>query len=432
MIELHPNTEVGHSCPICNTALSVEDWHVPGMRMVAELICPECDRRFFGDLPVGHGLVYPALIQAETRDVYQEVENNWFGNWLQESYTDRKDEKVSIDKEVDSGVSKPIILNCLDGLYGHSLLKLLNAQYYIDERPKYDLIVLIPSNLNWLVPEGVAGVWSFNMPLSRSKEWNDWISREIKSYFSNFDQVWASFAFSHPHPNDYTISRFTGVQPFSQKSWSETTPKVTYIWRDDRLWAPSRHSSKIHRKAPGIVYWVAEKLGLELGVYAQRRNVVRLAKYLRSTVPNIEFTVAGLSQPGGLPDFIDDIRTDSPDDKYEQKLCKAYSESHIVVGIHGSNMLLPSGHAGSVVELVPPTRWGNMTQDLLFEHDIGNRESIYNYRHIPSSTSPNEVADILRSLLKNQPQNTLHMDRKWTQHKPLNHKKLRSRWKKVD
>ncbi|QAY18884.1 hypothetical protein [Halorubrum ezzemoulense] len=432
MIELHPNTEVDHSCPICNTDLPVEDWHIPGMRMVAELLCPECDCRFFGDLPVGHGLVYPALVHAETGEVYQEVENNWFANWLEESYADRKHEQVPINKETEHDISKPIVLNCLDGLYGHSLLKLLNAQYYLDKKPNYDLIILIPSNLKWLVPEGVAGVWSFDIPLSRAREWNDWISQEVKSFLKQFDQVWGSVAFSHPHPEDYDITRYTDIQSFPLDSWSEMTPTVTYIWRDDRLWAPSRHSSQTSKKACGTIYWAAEKLGINLRKGKQRRNVVRLAKNLKSAFPRIEFTVAGLGQPGGLPDFITDARTTSFDNNTEQKLCDKYSESHVVIGIHGSNMLLPSAHAGSVVELVPPKRWGNMTQDLLFGHGTGNRESIYSYRHVPRSTAPKEVAIIVRSLLEKRPQNTLHMAQKWTCHESIDYKEHRSRWKQVD
>lgn len=432
MLKLDPLPAVNYKCPECGEQLSIIDYHIPGMRTVAELECSKCDRRYYVDLPLGHGLVYPAMVNAETGNVYQEAESNWFGDWLRESYDDRKDVPVSINKEVNKDINKPIILNCLDGLYGHSLLKLLNAQYYIDEKPDFDLIVLIPSNLKWLVPSDVAGVWSFDFSLSQGKEWNDWISREIKSFLSQFENVWASVAFSHTYPDDYDISRFTDVKPFSIDRWSESTPTVTYIWRDDRLWAPSRHSAGFSKQARGTVYWAAEKSGLNLGIYEQRHNVARLAKSLKSKIPNIEFTVAGLNQPGGLPDFITDIRTATPDDEYEKKLCNAYAKSHTVVGIHGSNMLLPSAHAGSVIELVPPKRWGNMTQDLLFEHDIGHRESIYQYRHIPRSTSPAEVAAIVQSLLERKPHNRLHMARKWTDHESLNIQERRSKWKSVD
>jgi len=428
MIRLQPVSDTEFCCPICDVPLSEEDWYVPGMRMLAKMECPDCCRQFYGDLPVGHGLVYPSLINAETGEVYNRYGGDWFANWLKDSFATRRDRKVTIDKDHRQKLNNPLILNCLDGLYGHCLLKLLNAQYHIDKQPEQDLIVLIPSNLKWLVPEGVTAVWSFDIPPSRGKEWNDWIAREIESFLTEFDQVCASVAFSHPHPRDYDISRFSGVEPFSLDSWSKIKPTVTYIWRNDRLWAPTRSSPKIIRKVRGTLYALGKKTGWNLGRHEQRRNVITLGKELKSLLPDIEFTVAGLSQPGGLPDPITDLRTATPDKETEQELCKQYSQSHVVVGVHGSNMLLPSGHAGSVVELVPTTRWGNMTQDLLFEHNLESRQSIFNYRHVPITTPPKEVALIIESLISKKPRHSLHMARDWTRHEDLDHKQLRETW----
>ncbi|WP_332897136.1 MJ0042-type zinc finger domain-containing protein [Haladaptatus sp. CMSO5] len=428
MIKLHPVPEFDLNCPECDVALLVKDWYIPGMRMLAEVKCPQCGRKFYGDLPVGHGLVYPALVDIESGEVYNEFGGDWFANWLETCYSEQKHESIQIEKTKNKTINRPIVLNCLDGLYGHSLLKLLNAQYYLDSTPEYDLFVIVPSNLKWLVPDGVAMVWSIEISLPRGKEWNDWLAKEIKSFLTEFDEAWASMAFSHPHPDDYNISRFTGVEPFALNSWPETTPTVTYIWRDDRLWAPTRSSVQFLRRARGTAYRLGEKLGQNLAIYEQRHNVETLATELKSAFPEINFAVAGIGEPGGLSDSITDLRTPSPNANAERELCRQYSNSHVVVGVHGSNMLLPSAHAGSVVELVPPDRWGNMMQDLLFENEFDYRQSVFVNRHIPTSTPPERVASIVESLIKDRLRHSLHMERKWNHHGIVNYSDLRFEW----
>lgn len=37
------------------------------------------------------------------------------------------------------------------------------------------------------------------------------------------------------------------------------------------------------------------------------------------------------------------------------------------MGVHGSNMLLPSAHARATLVLMPRKRWGNFIQDILFQ-----------------------------------------------------------------
>ena len=61
-------------------------------------------------------------------------------------------------------------------------------------------------------------------------------------------------------------------------------------------------------------------------------------------------------------------------------------------------MLLPSAHAGAVLELVPVNRCGNLLQDILFApRDI--RETSFRNRFLPIDTSVNIVAKIIASLL---------------------------------
>src|SRR5262249_4871053 len=166
MIRLHPVPEAEFTCPACGRELRADDWYVPGMRTLAELTCPGCGRRYFGDLPSGFGLQYPMLLDRETGEVHDPAGVPWFADLLGRSYAERTSAPLPLEVEVHRPLERPILLDCLDGLYGHALLKLLNAQYYLDHGPDFDLVVLLPRWLRWLAPAGAAAVWTVDLPLS--------------------------------------------------------------------------------------------------------------------------------------------------------------------------------------------------------------------------------------------------------------------------
>lgn len=378
MIHLHSCPDSNHRCPHCGTALSPIDWYIPGMRMLAELNCPDCDRQYYGDLPAGGGLYYPMLLDRRTGQVFDAHGVPWFADWLEKSYANRTDTVVSLTVESFAPLHNPVLLNCLDTLYGHCLLKLLNAQVYLDRHADHDLIVLTPSSLRWMVPNGVAAIWSVDWPLHDGTQWNDHLADQIHERISALGECQLSVALSHPHPADFDIERFTGVRPFPIDGWSRTMDKpiVTFIWRDDRAWNPHRLS--------------------------QAQAVTQLADALRTAWTAIRFCVVGLGTPAGLPDWIDDLRQPDLDQPTERRWCRQYAASHLVVGVHGSNMLLPSAHAGVVLDLMPPDRWGNAMQDILTPAR-DPREAVLRCRLLPSTISPQELAQIADQTLRHFP-----------------------------
>lgn len=238
-VPLHPTTEAAHECPHCRVRLGVEGWHIPGMRNLADLRCTRCGREFYGDLAAGQALYTPMLLEKATGVVHDVHRVDWFAGWLRESYARRADAPVPFEVlELRPVARHVVLLNCLDTLYGHSLLKLLNAQHYIDHRRDVDLVVLVPSFLAWMVPDGAAQVWVVGLPLRRGTEWNDWLAREIRRRVETFESVSLSHALSHPRPDEYDIERFTRVTPFPLEEWGARLerPTVTFIWRDDRPW----------------------------------------------------------------------------------------------------------------------------------------------------------------------------------------------------
>ena len=313
------------------------------------------------------------------------------------SYLRRVEEQVRIEIEMREQATDIVILNCIDWLYGHSLLKLLNAQTHLDAADGNGLVVLVPERLRWLVPDGVAEVWSITLTQRDGLRWNDWIGQELKRQASRFDRVWLSGAVSHPHPSNVQLSRFSRVAPFDISKWDELPPTVTFIWREDRTWPPPKGVSRF---VNALLYRLRVSWSERYSISRQRRAVTRLYRMLREVVEGVNVSVVGFgdSAPEIAGCYVS--VSSSPSPRLEKEWCERYAQSQVVVGVHGSNMLLPSGHSGSVVELVPNDRWPNFMQDILPTRTDA-REAVYCNRFLPLGTPFQEIATCIETLIRN-------------------------------
>lgn len=126
----------------------------------------------------------------------------------------------------------------------------------------------------------------------------------------------------------------------------------------------------------------------------QNKKIVSLFKKLRMIFPEILYTVAGAGTATRFPDWIEDQRTTEFSAQTERHLCRVYSESKVIIGVHGSNMLLPSAHAGITIDLMPKERWGNFAQDIIFqETDV--RQAAHRYRFFPVQISTKALAELI-------------------------------------
>lgn len=420
MIPLHPLPDSYHDCPYCQVALKARGWYVPGMRNLADLSCERCGREFYGDLTAGQALYTPLLLEKETGQVFDPYDVHWFAEWLRKSYSTRTDSPLPFTAQECKPLGKQaVLLNCLDTLYGHSLLKLLNAQYYLDQRPDLDLIIMIPRFLEWMVPEGAAEVWIVDLPLRHGTEWNDWLARKIHQRIERRDTCHLGIAFSHPHPDDYSIERFTGVRPFPIDEWESRLEKqatVTFIWREDRLWDESAATTKSDLFASARLNALKQRVtNNAASLREQRRRVLSLANALREKWPTLDFAVVGLGVSSKFPAWMSDLRVEKVDAATERAWCERYASSHVVIGIHGSNMLLPSAHAGAVIELMPSERWGNFLQDILYpSYDC--RETLFRCRIVPASVTPWALAQLLDSMLRHHDNLQLTMGSEFCRH----------------
>ena len=383
--------------------LSLVNWHIGGMRMLAELRSTSTGETYFGDLPAGHGLLYPSLMRSSDLRTFGSSNNSWFAKLLVKSFKNKEKKHVAIGIERNNcNLQDAIIVNCIDYQFGHSLLKLFNTAHYFELAKKKDLILLIPSSLRWLCPEGLGEIWSVPISFSDGWKWFARLDEDLHKEVKRFRSVKLDWGLPHPSPSEIDVSQFSGQKPFQIVDWmkGDNPVTVTMIWRDHRVWdAPD-----ILGWRSGVQWRLLNRLGFRPDSRVwQQRAFVEYAEDLHQRIKGLRLAVAGLGRaPAPWPSFIEDRTHSKPDEACERGWIQLYSQSHLVVGMHGSNMLLPTAHAGAAVILMPDEKWRNIAQDSF------NRESnprLYSARniYIPASTSAAVTAQISCSLLERLP-----------------------------
>jgi hypothetical protein len=114
---------------------------------------------------------------------------------------------------------------------------------------------------------------------------------------------------------------------------------------------------------------------------------------------NYQLTLAGLGKYGNFTSYVEDKRIQGFSEKEERDTCQVYAESELVIGVHGSSMLLPSGHAGMTVSMMPSKRWGNFAEDILSTCNDARLAS-FQQRIIPLNLSLFDTIDICIDMLK--------------------------------
>ncbi|QIZ71559.1 hypothetical protein [Oxynema aestuarii] len=384
MLKIKPNIEIKATCPHCQNYLSSNGVLWQGIHVCYEATCSECNTAIVGDLPVGHADPYSFQVDLEKGILFGgDLGRKELGEPLFDSLQNPAQEAIEIKKEVFKELNKVIILNCIDCLYGHSLLKLLNAQRHLEVHPELGLIAIVPQLLRWMVPDGVAEIWTVNLPLKRSKLYFPVFDRFVREECQRFEEIYVSKAYSHP--GYFDISRFTKV---AKHNFESPDFRITFIWREDRLLL-KQFSFKLLKKL-GLVKW---------GFALQNRRIVKVFSEIKKKIPKAKFSVTGLGTSTKFPDWIDDKRVTKFDEKTERKICEIYAESRLVIGIHGSNMLLPSAHAGMTIDLMPTDRWGNFAQDILYQEE-DPRFASFRYLYLPLSVPLKELGFIAGTMVQ--------------------------------
>ena len=168
MIQLKPSPKNSAACPECGSLkLMVSGIRFESVNVLADCTCTLCRFPFYRVLPVGHMVGRTLFIGKITGRLYQDAEcPEWLSHALQKSHTYNRKMDVAIERKVFKPCKRVVILNALDYLYGHVLLKLYNAFYHLDHEKEIGLIIIIPKMFEWLIPKGCAEVWVVDLKLS--------------------------------------------------------------------------------------------------------------------------------------------------------------------------------------------------------------------------------------------------------------------------
>lgn len=392
MIEIKPNLQHRSHCPDSGKVLKPLKVLWQGARVCVVSESP-AGGEIIDELRIGHAAktAYSINLAKGTTFSDDSYAEDFLAKPLLKSLQNPQTEQLEIGQEIFKSYQRVIILNCIDYLYGHSLLKLLNAQRHLESHPDFGVIVIVQKFLRWMVPEGVAEVWTVPISLKNGQCYYPSFDEFVGKQLERFDEVYVSEAYSHP--SRFDISKFTGVpkHDFDQEAY-----KITFVWREDRLWCNN------------LIFKVCRKLKLlQIPLSIQNWNVRRLFTKMRTLLPSAKFAVAGLGKSTNFPEWIEDFRVDKFDEKTEQEMCQVYSESRLVIGIHGSNMLLPSGHAGMTIDMIEE-RWGNFAQDILYQ-ESDPRLASFRYRYLPLATSLSNLAHIASEMILKRSDFYFHM-----------------------
>jgi FkbM family methyltransferase len=358
---LRPEPERAGECPRCGDPLRVRALRLPGWRLLVDGDCGSCGRRYLQDLPTGHGLVYPASLDLATGELHDPVGGGWFARRLERSYLRPDGQPVALEVRGDAGGAPAVLLPCLDPVYGHALLKLLNATRHLRDGARA-LVVLIPAALEALVPDGVAETWIVGEPVGRLGGWLLELEPRLARELDRLGDCVLSPAFPHPHPSTYDL----GLHVAGIDAERSGEPSIVLALRDDRTWGADRA--------------------------AQARNVGELWERLRERLPARAGCAAiGVGEPGGLPAGFCDLRASAPDVARERAWLARLRGADLAIGVHGSHLLLPSGLACATIELLPASRFGNALQATL----VRERDPVLAlaaHRTIPGSDDLSDVA----------------------------------------
>lgn len=318
MIQIKPLANLALPHPTTGSPLQIRRVTMSNCYCLGEV---ELDRGEPGllTLPTAAELYVPQLWNLRTQEVFCARTDWWSslsGDMTQPVVTDSRLEVI-----VNRPVKQAVLLNCLDHVYGHALGRLLNATLDFQRFGTRDLVVLVPNALRHLVPAEVAEIWVYHGSWSQARRPNPCIEQEFARLYAQVDTLWLSPA-AMIMPERMDISQH-GVTPATSSART-----IVYSYREDETWGGS--------------------------LLAQKRNLERLGAKLR-LLPGIdELWVQGLGTQAQRSHWrnwqVDVVK--KPDMATEQRFATRLSQTLICIGTQGSNLMLPSALAWSVIELL--------------------------------------------------------------------------------
>lgn len=400
MIQIYPVIE--DCISYLDFPFQVEEIVFSGMRVFAK-IHSEKDELYWVDLPVAHGLFYPFYFEDKQRVAYPSDEKNWYYKALNKTI-ETLDSSFTFPIEIrHSKLSDELlVLNTIDIYYGHVLLKLLSLTHYLENEKGKDFLVIVPKFLSWFVPKSCNAI-IVDIPLRSGANHISNLDVPVKRIVDQYSKVFLSKAYSAPHPKDVKLDLHTSVVPASVASLLENTlvNKVAFIWREDRTILAGTF---IENAAMSIKNRFRINFPMKILVLYQKLYVNRLFKKMSRKIDNLEFHVIGFGSANFFSKGIIKNLVQKPSASQDLEWNSLYSQMKLVIGVHGSNMLFPSGYSPMTLEILPSDRLYNYLQDITLNSPADCRDILHRYRFLPTRTRIGYVSKVAIAMISNYKQ----------------------------
>jgi glycosyltransferase involved in cell wall biosynthesis len=400
MIRLKPDPENFYTCPECQAGNPlVHEFQFESVNVFVNCTCSACGFAFDQVLPVSHTVDNPLAYGRVNKKEYMGTDcPEWLSASVFKSHVEIKHNKIPIERIIFKQHEQVVILNTLDSLYGHVLLKLYNAFYHLAEEKNIGLIIILPKIFKWLIPKGCAEVWIIDLKLSELIYGYSSLQKFVAEQLPRFQSVYLSKAYSHPTITTTDIEQLTGVSPFNLENFSTQKPVITFILREDRWWFSNPTDYWFYRlcRKLNILSWGARILTLK-----QNQLVRKTIQKIKYQLPDASINVIGIGEKSIVEEHVIDYRTRRVNALTEKEWCEVYACSHVVIGVHGSNMLLPTALAAGCVEILPEDRYGNMVQDISVRYN--DRQQLFFYRFADQYSRPQSIANKAIAIMNDYP-----------------------------
>ncbi len=400
MIRLKPDPDKIYTCPECGSGNTViHEFIFEVINVFANCTCSECGFTFDQVLPAGHTVDNPLWYGRENKMEYKRKDcPDWLSSSVFKSHGKIKRDEITMERVIYKQCKQVVILNTLDSLYGHVLLKLYNAFYHLEKEKEIGLIIILPRIFEWLIPKGCAEVWIVDLKLSGMIYSYSSLQKFVADQLPRFQSIYLSSAYSHPTIHGTDIERLTGVAPFNLEDFMAGRPVITFILREDRWWFRNPADYWFYRicRKLNILSW-----GSRVLTGMQNQLVRKTIRKIKKRLPDAYFNLIGLGGKTISEENVNDNRAPTATVGIEKEWCHVYARSHVVIGVHGSNMLLPTALAAGCVEILPEDRYGNMVQDISVRYT--DRHQLFFYRFADQFSTPGSIASKTIAMITDYP-----------------------------
>ncbi len=242
----------------------------------------------------------------------------------------------------------------------------------------------------------IAEIWSVSVQLQECGELLGGLDEFVKSQCFRFERVSLSPTYTHlDHTQYIDMEKVLKISRFDLDKFNSSEPQVTFVLREDKFWMNSQWM--------GFLYKASRKFGLTHLIYPilrwrQRQLVKQTAKKIHQRLPKVQLFCTGLGKSESLFERIADYRTARILPETEIQWNGIFAKSHVVIGVHGSHMLIPSALSAGFINILPRYKIPHLVEDTVLPYK--NRLLQFLGRFLDEYSSPGLVALHAVSMVK--------------------------------